>query len=115
MEQTSRNNSVRQANGRTSERYLLPLVAACSGAFPGPEVPFPLTRQDLQMLTAEQLEALEAFYDTKFGEPTNSLGYRRAMFAAYIGNSDNWGMLKWSALSAAKAAQIDVAREPHRV
>ncbi|PNH02356.1 hypothetical protein TSOC_011675, partial [Tetrabaena socialis] len=122
----ARNISARQANDRAAihdaghDDVLQPLVTLGSGfitagTFPGPEVPFPLTRQELHDLTAEQLDALEAFYGTRFGKPTSSLRYRRAEFAASVGDTRRWGDLKQAAVAEAGAARIDVAREPHRL
>ncbi|PNH01865.1 hypothetical protein TSOC_012211 [Tetrabaena socialis] len=110
-----RNSSARQRNGSDTSVCLQPLVSPWTGAFPGPEVPFPLTGWGLRELTAWQLEALEAFYDTKFGQPTNSLDYRRAVFAAYIGDTGNWVDLKERALAEARRRQVDVTKEPHRL
>ncbi|KXZ41312.1 hypothetical protein GPECTOR_561g582 [Gonium pectorale] len=116
-----RNTATRQANVTRirNDQQLLPMVAeglpggAPAGAFPGPDVPFPQWAALVRSMTAEELDTLESFYGVRFGATTNSLEYRRGMFAAFLGDADEYYSRMAGSAIHARQAGVDLKQQPH--
>ncbi|KXZ46073.1 hypothetical protein GPECTOR_47g348 [Gonium pectorale] len=95
LQASIRNNATRVANSSTRTTAMLPLVVESPrcpssriGQFPGPDVPVPRTDYNaIDELKHEQLDKLEEFYCENFGQKSNSIEYRRAVYFAWAGNS----------------------------